>query len=197
VPAPPLERFDAERIRRIVQGVSSRGGGWALPDEAQTLLSAAGIASAASRIAASVDDACAEASRLGYPIALKAHGPTLLHKTERRAVALNIQDETGVRTAYADFATRVGRDMTSVLVQQMVPQGVEMIVGALHDPTFGPLVACGTGGILVDVLADTASRLHPLNASDAAEMIDQLRGALLLRGYRVRRPPTSRRCVMC
>jgi acyl-CoA synthetase (NDP forming) len=97
---------------------------------------------------------------------------------------LNIHDDAGLRNAYADFATRFGREMTAVLVQQMVPQGVEMIVGALHDPLSGPVVACGTGGILVDVLADTAFRLHPLNASDAADMIDELRGARLLRGYR-------------
>jgi acyl-CoA synthetase (NDP forming) len=74
--------------------------------------------------------------------------------------------------------------MTSVLVQRMVPQGVEMIVGAIQDPLFGPLIACGTGGVLVDVLADTAFRLHPLTASDAREMVDELRGAKLLRGYR-------------
>ena len=74
--------------------------------------------------------------------------------------------------------------MTAVLVQQMVPRGVEMIVGALQDPLFGPVIACGTGGVLVDVLADTAFRLHPLSAADAAEMIGELRGARLLRGYR-------------
>ena len=59
-----------------------------------------------------------------------------------------------------------------------------MIVGAIHDPLFGPLIACGTGGVLVDVLADTAFRLHPLTRADAREMIDDLRGARLLRGYR-------------
>jgi len=65
-----------------------------------------------------------------------------------------------------------------------VPQGVEMIVGAFHDPVFGPVVACGTGGALVDVLADSTFRLHPLSVSDPGEMIDRLRGARLLRGYR-------------
>jgi acyl-CoA synthetase (NDP forming) len=74
--------------------------------------------------------------------------------------------------------------MTSVLVQQMLPAGVEMIVGALQDPSFGPLVVCGTGGVLVDLLADTAFRLHPLSESDAREMIDELEGSRLLRGYR-------------
>ena len=87
--------------------------------------------------------------------------------------------------------------MTAVLVQQMVPQGVEMIVGAIQDPLFGPLIACGTGGVLVDVLADTAFRLHPLTASDAREMIDDLRGARLLRGYRGAPPATKPRCATC
>jgi acetyl coenzyme A synthetase (ADP forming)-like protein len=183
-PAPPLDRFDPEQIRRIVDGILRRGPGWASPDEAQGLLGASGIASATSRMATTLEEAVAAASQLGFPIALKALGPTLLHKTERRAVTLNVGDEAGLRTAYVDFTARFGRDMTSVLVQQMVPHGVEMIVGALHDATFGPVIACGTGGILVDVLADTAFRLHPLNVSDTAEMIDELRGARLLRGYR-------------
>jgi acyl-CoA synthetase (NDP forming) len=69
-------------------------------------------------------------------------------------------------------------------VQQMLPKGVEMIVGTVQDPSFGPLIACGTGGVLVDVLADTAFRLHPLTTSEAREMVNALRGARLLRGYR-------------
>jgi acyl-CoA synthetase (NDP forming) len=66
----------------------------------------------------------------------------------------------------------------------MVPRGIEMIVGVIQDVLFGPLIACGTGGVLVDLLADTAFRLHPLNRSDAGDMIDELKGARLLRGYR-------------
>ena len=188
LPAAALDRFDSNEIRRIVRGVLGRGPGWVLPDEAQALLAASGIASAASRVATSLDDARAAAAQIGFPIALKALGPTLLHKTERRAVTLNIRNDDGLRDAYAHFATRFAGEMTAVLVQQMVPPGVEMIVGALQDPMFGPLIACGTGGILVDVLADTAFRLHPLNGSDAAEMIDELRGARLLRGYRGSQP---------
>ena len=184
VPAPALERFDADAIRRIVQTALNRGAGWALPQEAQALLAASGIATAESRVVTSLESAVKAASQLGFPVALKALGPSLLHKTERRAVSLNLVDDAAVRIAYADFAARFGREMTAVLVQQMVPPGVEMIVGALQDPLFGPVIACGTGGILVDVLADTAFRLHPLNASDAAEMVDELRGARLLRGYR-------------
>jgi acyl-CoA synthetase (NDP forming) len=185
VEAPPaLDRFDQARIRVIVDGIVNRGGGWATADEASALLSAAGIDCASARVATSLDGALQAASVIGYPVALKALGPTLLHKTERRAVSLNLADAASLRAAYADFAARFADEMTSVLVQQMVPPGVEMIVGALQDPLFGPLVACGTGGVLVDLLTDTAFRLHPLNESDAREMLDELKGSRLLRGYR-------------
>ena len=184
IPAAPLDRFDRDRIRRVVQAVLERGGGWMLADESHSLLAAAGIATAASRVAMTLKEAESIALQLGFPIALKALGPTFLHKTERKAVALNLRDAEALRRTYADFDARFGREMTGVLVQQMVPQGVEMIVGAFQDPMFGALVACGTGGVLVDILADSAFRLHPLQASDAAAMIDELRGARLLRGYR-------------
>jgi acyl-CoA synthetase (NDP forming) len=181
---PVLANFAHHEIRRIVEGVLRRGGGWATPDEAKALLSAAGIDSAASRVATTRDAAVRAASTIGYPLALKALGPTLLHKTERRAVHLGVLHEAALRLAYADFERRFGNEMTAVLVQRMVPTGVEMIVGAVQDPLFGPLIACGTGGVLVDVLADTSFRLQPLSASDAGEMIQELRGSKLLRGYR-------------
>jgi acyl-CoA synthetase (NDP forming) len=183
-PPPVVEGFQRERVRAIVDGIVARGGGWALADEAIALLSAAGIACAASRVATTADEAVRVSSDVGFPVALKALGPAILHKTERRAICLNVADESGVRSAYQELAARLGPDMTAVLVQQMVNPGVEMIVGAIQDPLFGPLIACGTGGVLVDVLADTSFRLHPLNASDAREMVDELRGARLLRGYR-------------
>lgn len=181
---PVLAGFDRERVRGIVELVLGRGGGWATSDEAVALLSAAGIETAASRVATNAEEALRAASAVGYPVALKALGPTLLHKTERRAVRLNVRNETELREAYDDFATRFSGEITAALVQRMVPQGVEMIVGAIQDPVFGPLIACGTGGVLVDLLADTTFRLHPVCVSDARDMIDGLRGVRLLRGYR-------------
>jgi acetyl coenzyme A synthetase (ADP forming)-like protein len=183
-PAPRLDHVEHARIRLAVDRVLARGGGWTTVDEATELLSAAGINCAASRVAATIDDALRAAEAIGYPVVLKALGPALLHKTERQAVALNLTAANELRAAHADFTRRLGHDMTAVLVQNMLPKGIEMIVGMVHDPSFGPVIACGTGGVLVDVLADTAFRLHPLTASDARSMVNDLRGARLLRGYR-------------
>jgi acyl-CoA synthetase (NDP forming) len=115
---------------------------------------------------------------------IKGLGATILHKTERGAVHVGIADETALREAVADLSRRLSGEIDSLLVQRMVPRGVEMLVGALQDPTFGPLVVCGAGGTLVDLLADTAFRLNPLAVEDAAEMIEELRVTPLLRGYR-------------
>ena len=99
---------------------------------------------------------------MGFPVVLKAIGPTLLHKTERRAVVLDLASEGDVREAASDLASRLGDEMTGYLVQRMVPAGVEMLVGAINDPLFGPVIVCGSGGVLAELLADSASRLHPL-----------------------------------
>jgi acetyl coenzyme A synthetase (ADP forming)-like protein len=181
---PALDGIDRRHVRDIVESALVGGGGWMTADQSTALLTSVGIHSATAGTASTLATALETAARIGYPVALKAIGPTLLHKTERRAVALDLATPDALREAYRDLEDRLGADMTSVLVQQMVPKGVEMIVGAVHDPSFGPLVACGTGGVLVDVLADASFRLHPLTASDAGEMIDELRGARLLRGYR-------------
>jgi acyl-CoA synthetase (NDP forming) len=181
---PVLDRFDRAAARRVIDGVLGHGGGWLPQDDALALLAAAGIEAAQSRVVGNADEAAAAASMLGFPVVLKAIGPTLLHKTERGAVRLDLRDEAGLRAAAADFTTRFGAELTGLLVQQMVPPGVEMIVGVVLDPLFGPLIACGSGGVLVDVLADTTFRLHPLSTADAQEMIGGLRGVRLLRGFR-------------
>jgi acetate---CoA ligase (ADP-forming) len=183
-PEPRLDRFDRARIRHTVESVLARGGGWTTTGEATDFLSAAGIECAASRVATTLEETLQAAAAIGYPVVLKGLGPALLHKTERQAVALNVASAADAREVFEDFTRRLGSDMTAVLVQQMLPKGVEMIVGTVQDPSFGPLIACGTGGVLVDVLADTAFRLHPLTTSEAREMVNALRGARLLRGYR-------------
>jgi acyl-CoA synthetase (NDP forming) len=93
-----------------------------------------------------------------------------------------------VRAAWRDLDGRLHDRMTGVLVQQMVTGGVEMLVGVLQDPTFGPVIACASGGKLTEVLADSQFRLHPLTDLDARSMIEGLRSARLLAGYRGAKP---------
>lgn len=181
---PRLDRFDAEAVRAVADTALADGGGWLTQDRVQVLLEAAGIAQAAARVASTPDEAAAAAEAIGFPVVLKGIGPALLHKTERNAVRLNLHDDTAVRAAACDLEASLGDDLEGMLVQQMVPDGVEMIAGVTHDPTFGPLLLCGLGGVLVDVLKDSSFRLHPLTREGAAEMIDELKGAVLLRGYR-------------
>jgi acyl-CoA synthetase (NDP forming) len=179
-----LDDIDPARVRRVRDAVLARGGGWTTPEENLQLLSGVAIAAPRAQVVKTVDDALAAAGSVGYPVAIKALGPSLLHKTERRAVRLGLENETALRAAFIDFTQRFGSDMTSVLVQQMVPAGVEMLVGVVQDPLFGPLIACGTGGTMVDVLQDTQFRLHPLTTTDAAGMLNRLKGIRLLRGFR-------------
>lgn len=181
---PVLNDLRPNEARGFVDSALQRGGGWLTPNETQGLMAAVGIKTAIAQMTRGTDEAVAAASVIGFPVVLKAIGPTLLHKTERQAVRLNLDSEQAVRHAALDFEERFRGELTGLLVQQMVTGGVEMLVGALHDPTFGPLVVCGSGGVLVDLLADSAFRIHPVTTEDAAEMIAEIRGARLLRGYR-------------
>jgi acyl-CoA synthetase (NDP forming) len=124
------------------------------------------------------------AEQIGFPVALKAVGPTILHKTEVGGVRLGIPDMPSLRDAHREMSARVGDAMTGVLVQEMVAGGVEMIVGATTDPAFGPLVLYGSGGTLVELLADVSLRLPPLTETDVDDMLEEVRGTALLRGYR-------------
>ena len=182
VPVFPDIRSDAARA--TVDGALRRGEGWLTTDEVSALLASVGVNQAPSRLVGTPDAAAQAAEALGFPVALKAIGPALLHKTERHAVVLDLGSSNEVRDAAADLATRLADDLTGYLVQPMVSGGIEMLVGAVNDPLFGPVIVCGSGGVLAELLADSASRLHPLTTTDAAEMIEQLRGARLLRGYR-------------
>jgi acyl-CoA synthetase (NDP forming) len=183
-PVPEFTDVDRDRVRRVVDLALERGGGWLTPHESQQMLRGIGIGAAAQEVVTSEHDAVAAAARLGYPVVIKAVGATIIHKTELGAVIVGVKDEAAVRAAWKDLSARLGDSMTAALVQEMVAGGVEMLAGVVQDPTFGPVVACATGGTRAELFADGQFRLHPLTEADAAEMVDQLRGAALLRGYR-------------
>jgi acyl-CoA synthetase (NDP forming) len=115
---------------------------------------------------------------------MKASGPAILHKTDVGGVVVDLRTEADVRAAWNDLTARLGDRMTGALIQEMATNGVDMLVGLTEDETFGPVVACAMGGTLTELLNDSAFRLHPLSEDDPRAMIDSLRGARLLRGYR-------------
>jgi acyl-CoA synthetase (NDP forming) len=151
------------------------------PFDCDAVLRASGIPTCATRVARTADEACSLARTLGFPVVLKGSGPDILHKTEQHAVYPGLADESAVRRAFGSLSCRT--DVAAVLVQPMV-RGVEMLVGASFDQKFGHTVLCGSGGTLVELLHDVSCRLAPLTDVSAREMIDDLRGVTLLRGYR-------------
>jgi acyl-CoA synthetase (NDP forming) len=179
-----LAGVSRDAARAIVDRALAHGGGWLVPNDVHALLDAYGIASAAPVSAANEGEAVAAARRIGYPVAMKVVGPAIVHKTEVGGVLLGLTNDDAVGAGYGSLAARLGSAMTGVILQRMVPNGVEVIVGATEDPSFGPVIACGTGGTLVELFKDVVFRLHPLTDIDAADMINEMRGAPLLRGYR-------------
>ena len=140
-------------------------------------------------VAQSVDEAVNAAGSLGYPVVLKVESPDLPHKTEAGVVRLNLRNADEVREAYQVIMARANAvtpppRIAGVLVQKMMPQGIEMVVGARIDPLFGPLVVVGLGGILVELLQDTALAPAPVTHDEALALLGQLKGARLLDGFR-------------
>jgi acyl-CoA synthetase (NDP forming) len=174
--------------RAAIQDALSRGAGWLGPVDAQRVLDALGVPAVAMRLVTDQDDAVVQSAQLGYPVALKAFGPAILHKSDAGAVHLNLQGDADVRAAYQDLLTRLGTRLSGVLVQPMSRPGVEMFIGGLQDPSFGPVVFCGSGGVLVELFGDAVCRLCPLTDREAADMLNDIRGVARLRGHRGKPP---------
>ncbi len=181
---PVFSDIRADDAKAVIDRSLERGGGWLSPIEIGELFKAAGIPVAKSRLVSNAEDAVTAANEIGYPVALKATGPSIVHKTEVGGVALNLSEGEAIRDAYDRMAKRLGSDLTGVMIQEMVPGGVEVVVGATLDETFGPLVLYGSGGILVELLNDVAFRINPLTNSDVQEMLNEVKGTALIRGYR-------------
>ena len=147
--------------------------------EAKEILGRYGLKSAPERRATNADEAARAAREFGYPVVLKADGD-IEHKTEAGAVKLDLRDEAALRAACASMtAAKHG-----FLVQPMVKGGVELVVGVKRDPQCGPVLLVGLGGVLVEVLRDTALALAPVGKREARRMLERLKGFRLLQGYR-------------
>jgi len=183
-----FDDIDRGELRSIIDEALERDGGWLDPLHVDRVLKATGIDTPAIQFVRSGDQAMEVAIDMGFPVALKAYGPELLHKSDAGGVKLGLRDKAAVWTAYQELEDALGDRMTGVIVQAMATEGVEMMIGATDDPAFGHLIAAGAGGTLVELLDDVAFRLHPLNDADADAMLNGLRSMKLLRGFRGAKP---------
>jgi acyl-CoA synthetase (NDP forming) len=171
----------------VIAAALRRGPGWLQPGDVTTLLSCYGLPQPDSALAESPEAAAEVAERLGGPVAVKAVCTTLVHKTDAGAVALGLEGHEAIACAAHDMresAAAAGHTVEGYLIQRMAPPGVEMLVGVVHDPLFGPVVACGGGGTTAELIGDVAVRLSPVTDRDAREMVRSLRTYPLLSGYR-------------
>ncbi len=183
-----FDDIDREQIRAIVDRKLAAGGGWLDTLDIYAMLLAARVPSAFIERVSTVFDAVQAAMRMGFPVVVKALGPTLLHKSDAGAVKLELQDEREVREAYLEMQGRLGERMTGAIVQQMIPGGVEVMIGSTEAPTFGQVIVYGAGGTLVELLADISFRIHPLTDIDADDMVDEVHCSRLLHGFRGTKP---------
>ena len=194
---PPAEAscavsIDPKRVERIL--ATAGADGWLELPEALNLLEAAQVPVAPFVSALDPEDAVQAADSLGYPVVLKAvGGENLLHKTEAGGVVLNLGDAEAVRQAAAQMMERL--KPTRLVVMNQISGGQELILGIKRDPTFGPVVLLGLGGVTAEALGDVSLRLAPVDDLEAGQMMDQLRGAALLKGFRGN-PPVKRPALL-
>jgi acyl-CoA synthetase (NDP forming)/RimJ/RimL family protein N-acetyltransferase len=183
---PDLADIDVTNARRLIGAflTANPDGGWLAEADAAALLASYQIPMITTLTVTSLDEARAAAARLGGHVVLKGEVTGVVHKTDAGAVKLDLRIEAELVDAYAELTADFGASLRRVLVQPMLPGGVETIIGVVQEPVFGPLVVFGLGGVATEVLDDHTARLAPLTDSDAAQMISSIRAAPLLLGHR-------------
>jgi acetyltransferase len=189
IPAPEVLPVDRAAAERLLAAALAEGRTRLQEDDALDLLAAYGIPVARAPLATSREEAVAAAEAAGYPVVVKVVAPAIVHKTEAQGVQVDLRSGDEVRAAYDRImagaaAAAPGATVEGVVVQRMVKDGRELIVGMTRDPKFGPLVMFGLGGILVEVLHDVGFRLAPFGRLDARDLIRGIRGVKLLEGVR-------------
>ncbi len=161
--------------------------------ESKELLKAAKIPVVDTRLATSKKEAMELAAKLGFPVVMKIVSPDISHKSDAGGVKLGIQNATQAGKAYGEILANVKKHdpkakIIGVTVQKMARPGIEIIIGMTKDAQFGPVIMFGLGGILVEILKDVSFRIVPLEKRDASEMITEIKGFPVLKGYRGQEP---------
>jgi acetyltransferase len=185
--------YDVTAARRVVDAALAEGRSWLAPVEAHAILTAYRIPTTDVRAARTPTEAARAAAEVGFPVALKIMSQQIVHKSDAGGVVLHLQDGPAVAQAAEEMARRIAKTLPAAkidgfLVQQMArrPGAHELIVGISEDAQFGPVLLFGQGGTAVEVIADRALALPPLNEALARDLIARTRVSKLLAGYRDR-----------
>jgi acyl-CoA synthetase (NDP forming) len=169
----------------ILAQARREGRTYLMEHESKEILAGMGIATTGCLVAGSADEAAEMSRAVGYPVALKIVSPDVVHKSDAGGVRLNLTQPDEVRTAYREIiAAYRFRHVVGVSVQRMAAPGIEAIIGVTRDPSFGPVLMFGLGGIFVEVIKDVTFRVLPVTARDVDEMLGEIKGYPILAGFR-------------
>lgn len=169
----------------IASKAFSEGRSYLMEHESKIILSEYGLETTGAILACSEDEAVKIANGIGYPVVLKVLSSRVVHKSDLGGVKLNLKDEKDVREAFREIHQKFkNMEMLGVSVQKMAEPGIEVIVGVTKDETFGHVLMFGLGGVFVEVLKDVSFRAIPITEEDAEEMIKEIKGYTILKGYR-------------
>ena len=181
--------IDVQAIVQVLKRAPEEGRSFLLAHEGQAVMQAAGILIPQSIIARSLDEAVRGAEKIGYPVVMKVVSRDILHKSDAGGVALDLEDKNEVIDAYQAIlrhcrAYKADAHIEGVEISEMVAKGMETIIGARRDRTFGPMIMFGLGGIYVEVMKDVAFRALPINRKEILSMVKEVRAYPLLLGVR-------------
>lgn len=187
---------------KIIRGALKEGRKSLLEHEAKEFLNAWGIPVPKNVIAPDAELAVAGANKIGYPVAIKVVSKDILHKTEAGGVRLGLKNEHEVKDVFNEMMFEISDHYPSAkiegfLIERMADKGVEVIVGGMRDPHFGPAVMFGIGGIMVELIKDVSFRLMPVTKGECLEMIKEIKAYPLITGYRGSKPVNTDAIIDC
>jgi acyl-CoA synthetase (NDP forming) len=190
-PTGTVRHFDAdvERARGIIAAKAKEGGGYLSPSDVCRVLKSYHFPVCEQRVVAPDDDMVAAAKEVGYPLVVKVTGENIVHKSDVGGVVVGVGSDAALEDARKRIdnnlaAAGLSGDVAGYMLQEMAKPGKEVILGVVHDPTFGPLLMAGMGGKYVEILRDVCFRVMPVTDVDAAEMIRSIKAYPLLEGVR-------------
>ena len=183
---------DTNKIPEPFATAYNEGRYFLLEHEALKVFESIGVIFPPNKLVKNVDEAVTFAKKIGYPVVIKAMSPKILHKSDYKAVIIGIDSDEDLKNQFNDMKSRLKKhDLVGILVEKQVKKGTEILIGMNIDPTFGPVVAFGIGGILVEAIGDVSFRVCPTTKERALRLIGEIKTQKLLNGFRGL-PPVDR-----